>query len=108
VWYRSIFWLRQKKIDELWRSQRLAKGARWSVAAFDKAAPGQGVAAMVLTRDTLFVAGSRGGLTAVAVADGKAVARAALPPPVWDGMAAAEGRLFVSTRAGEVVCLAGR
>ena len=29
-------------------------------------------------------------------------------PPVWDGMAAANGRLFVSTRAGTVVCLADK
>jgi len=26
-------------------------------------------------------------------------------PPVFDGMAAAGGRLYVSTRAGEVICL---
>jgi hypothetical protein len=29
-------------------------------------------------------------------------------PPVWDGIAAANGRLFVSTRAGAVVCLADK
>ena len=28
--------------------------------------------------------------------------------PVWDGMAAAEGRLFLSTEAGTVICLGGR
>ena len=105
VWYRSIYWLRQKKIDELWRSQRLAKGATWSVEVFAKDAPEGGVAAMVLTRDALFVAGLRGGLAALSVKDGAPLARAPLPAPVWDGMAAATGRLFVSTLDGRVLCL---
>ena len=30
-----------------------------------------------------------------------------LPPVVWDGMAAAHRKLFVSTSAGEVLCLSG-
>ena len=29
-------------------------------------------------------------------------------PPVWDGMAAGYGRLFVSTGNGRIVCLSGR
>ena len=28
-------------------------------------------------------------------------------PPVWDGMAAARGRLFLSTTGGKVLCLGG-
>jgi hypothetical protein len=29
-------------------------------------------------------------------------------PPVWDGMAAAKGAIFVSTLDGKVVCLKGK
>ncbi len=51
--------------------------------------------------------GRKGGiLLAVSAADGKALSKADLDaPPVWDGMAAARGRLFICTTAGEVVCL---
>mgnify|MGYP002021936760 FL=1 len=27
--------------------------------------------------------------------------------PIWDGMAAANGKLFIVTRAGTIVCLGG-
>ena len=79
------------------------------------------VRAMVKTRDVLFVAGPRGGeltsraalagqadgtLLAVSPDDGRVLAEMHLPAaPVWDGMAAAGGRLFVSTRDGRVLCL---
>jgi hypothetical protein len=31
-----------------------------------------------------------------------------VPPPAWDGLAAAGGRLFLSTQDGRVVCLTGK
>jgi len=47
-------------------------------------------------------------LWAVSVADGRKLAEHALDaPPVFDGMAAAGGRLYVSTQNGAIVCLAG-
>ncbi len=54
-------------------------------------------------------AGARGGvLLAVATADGKAAARYELEsPPVFDGMAAAAARLYMTTAAGEVLCFRG-
>ena len=87
--------------------------------------------AMVLARQTLLVAGppdkvsqiphnpssvdplaealgaERGGrLVAVSAPDGKILADYELKsPPVFDGMAAALGRLYVSTKIGEVVCM---
>jgi len=82
--------------------------------------------AMVLAGDTLFAAGppdpfatknptaalhgKKGGvLEAFATADGKERARYALPaPPVWDGLAAADGRLYVATRGGMVLCMGGK
>ncbi|MCP4257221.1 MAG: PQQ-binding-like beta-propeller repeat protein [Planctomycetes bacterium] len=81
------------------------------------------VTAMIRTGDTIFVAGSpdvvdavdphgvwegrKGGiLAAFAADDGRNLAEYKLPaPPVWDGMAAADNRLFISTTDGNVVCL---
>jgi outer membrane protein assembly factor BamB len=84
------------------------------------------VTAMVRAGDTIFVAGEpdvvdpkdphgawegrKGGvLAAFAAGDGKRVAEYKLPaPPVWDGMAVAGGRLFISTSAGDIVCMGRR
>jgi len=53
--------------------------------------------------------GKRGAmLCAVSAADGKRLSEVKLDAmPVWDGMAAAHGRLFLSTVDGKVVCLSG-
>ena len=45
-------------------------------------------------------------LLAVSAADGKKLAEYPLQsPPAWDGMAAANGRLFFATTDGKVVCM---
>ena len=88
--------------------------------------------ALILAKDTLFIAGPkdpldrvphepsevdelaaalkapRGGrLLALSLADGQILADHPLEsPPVFDGMAAVAGRLYVATKAGQVVCLA--
>jgi len=41
----------------------------------------------------------------VAAEDGRIASRTELPPPAWDGLAAASGRLLVTTRDGRVLCL---
>jgi len=64
-----------------------------------------GIGAVVLAGDTVFVAGTEGRLLAYAAADGKKLAERDLPPIVWDGMAAAHGRLYVSTADGKVMAL---
>jgi len=82
------------------------------------------ITAMVRAADLLFAAGSpdvvdpkdphaawegrQGGiLAAFDTATGKKLAEWKLPaPPTWDGMAAVEGRLYVSTVDGKVTCLA--
>ena len=48
--------------------------------------------------------GKRGGsIWAVSAADGKTLSKIALPaPPVWDGMAASGGRLYLATMDGKV------
>jgi hypothetical protein len=91
------------------------------------------VDAMVLTRsagasggkegNVLFVAGTRDGanpkdllapfegrsgglLMVVSPENGATLGRVELPsPPVFDGMAAAGGRLYVSTAGGDIICL---
>jgi outer membrane protein assembly factor BamB len=81
------------------------------------------VRAMVLAGDTLFLAGppvnasddlwideaGKGVLVAVAATDGAVLSQQDLPsPPVFDGMAAAQGKLYVSTADGHVLCLGNR
>jgi len=53
--------------------------------------------------------GRCGGAVLVRAEDnGAAVAEYSLnSPPVWDGMAAANGRLYIATQDGRIVCLAG-
>jgi len=87
------------------RSERLARGATWTSEVFDGSEAGQGIGALVLAGDTVLVAGTRGGLLVLSAADGKTLARKDLPAPVWDGMASAGGRLYVSTQNGNLVCL---
>jgi outer membrane protein assembly factor BamB len=74
--------------------------------------------AMVLADKTLFIAGpleaayeglAPSVLWAVSAGDGKKLAECKLSSgPVWDGMASANGRLYVSTLDGRVLCLAER
>jgi outer membrane protein assembly factor BamB len=84
------------------------------------------VTAMVRAGDILFVAGApdvvdpkdpygawegrKGGvLAAFATGDGRKLAEYKLSaPPVWDGMAAAGGRLYIATMDGKVLCFCGK
>ena len=95
------------------------KQSRWSVKVPVR------VTAMVISGETLFAAGTpdrldpddpwathegrRGGvLLALAAADGTKQAEYRLEsPPVFDGMAAADGRLIVPTADGRVICFGG-
>ena len=83
------------------------------------------ITAMVLAGDTLLAAGPpdvvdpkdphgawegrKGGvLAAFAAADGKKLFECRLDaPPVWDGMAAVTGRLYIALMNGQVVCFKG-
>jgi outer membrane protein assembly factor BamB len=81
------------------------------------------VRAMVLADNVLFVAGPRAGvhdlpaegdedeeavLVALSAADGTELAQCQLEsPPIFDGIAAAQGRLYISTTGGSVLCLSG-
>lgn len=103
------------------RSHRLARGAKWTVPVFDRPTGAGGaragrartsragaISAMVLAGERIFVVGRTGQLRILAAADGKVLGRGQLPPPVWDGLAAAQGSLYLSTADGKVLRLAAR
>ena len=74
---------------------------------------GKGEGALALKNAEESVAawqGKKGALLwAIAAKDGTKVGEWRLPaPPVWDGMAAAGGRLYLATVDGNVICLAGK
>jgi outer membrane protein assembly factor BamB len=79
------------------------------------------IRAMVLAGDVIFAAGpilddpgeptvvKGAALMAFSTADGKQLARLDLPaPPVFDGLAAAGGELFLALEGGRVMCFSGR
>jgi outer membrane protein assembly factor BamB len=116
---RSIF-APGKKGYGLFADDRKLNKRRWAVQVPVR------IVAMVLAGDVLFAAGPpdvvdpddpwgafegrKGGeLWAISTAEGKTLAKQTLPaPPVLDGMAAANGRLYVSTTDGSVLCFAAR
>jgi outer membrane protein assembly factor BamB len=104
---------------------RLICRSKRSDTTWEKTIPIRG-SALLRAGEVIFVAGSpdlvdaadphgawegrQGGrLAALAIEDGKILSKMPLPaPPVWDGMVAAEGSLFISTMDGNVLCLAER
>jgi outer membrane protein assembly factor BamB len=62
-----------------------------------------------LARQAAALAGSEGAaLRAIDARSGKNLATRQLPsPPVWDGMALAQERLYLATTDGKVICLRG-
>ena len=89
-----------------WPNHRLAEKASWQIDVFDAAQDAQTIDAFVLAGQRLYLAGSRGALRVMSIADGKPLNQGELPAaPVWDAMAIAGGRLFVSLTDGSLVCL---
>ena len=104
----------------LFADERPSHTRRWSIKAPVR------VRAMAIAGKTLFAAGTpdvvpkddpwaaidgrKGGeLWVVSTATGERIGRHKLEsPPVYDGMAAADGRLFISTTDGRVVCFQGK
>jgi len=101
-WHASTL-SRQGKMP--WRSHRLAEKASWQVDVFGQETGRPSIDAMVLAGDRLLLAGSDGHLRVLSSAEGKQVAGQALPAPLWDGMAVAHGRLYYSSRSGQLLCL---
>ncbi len=99
-----------------YRSYRIAEKAAWKTDPFTPAAekkelpPGtqvwNEVYGMVLAGDgRVFLAHKDGRLVTLNVADGAVLAETQVPAPVWDGLAMAGDRLFLTTMTGELVCL---
>lgn len=113
-----------------WRSQRLSEKAKWTVDAFTRnstpsaaqspakaSSPGttNGMAitgksdatvdALVLTADKIIAMGSDGQIVVRDSADGHWIGHRQIAPPIWDGMAVAQERLYVSTQDGRLICL---
>ena len=89
------------RIGQYFPANRLAEKVTWS-------APYPGwIEAMALAGDRLILYAG-GKLRLVSAADGSALRELDAPKPVWDGLAAANGRLFLSTADGRVVCLGAR
>jgi outer membrane protein assembly factor BamB len=74
------------------------------------------IESLILTRDVLFVAGPKdrrnpnegGILSSVAPGNGQIISETALAtPPVFDGLAAADGHLYVTTQDGKLLCYEG-
>lgn len=108
VWFSQGMLPRKGQPGDRNRSDRLGRGATWTRDVFDDSDRGQEIGAVVLAGDIVFVVGTRGRLFALAAADGKRLAVRDAPAPVWDGLAAAGGRLYLSTRNGRIICLAAK
>ena len=91
-----------------WRSQRLAEKARWTTEVIADAKSTATIDALVLAGDKLYVADSTGQLRVIDTATGKVVAQKEIPAPLWDGLAVAHDRLYVTTLDGQVLCLGDR
>ncbi len=101
------------------RTYRLAEKALWKADPFAaQPAPAKprprrpgtqlynNLYAMALAGDgRLFVIHKDGRLKVVATADGAVLETAQVPPPAWDGLAIANRRLYLTTQAGDVLCV---
>jgi outer membrane protein assembly factor BamB len=100
-----------------YRTYRIAEGAAWTNDPFadptvKPAEPKQGqqlhneIHAMALDGEgKLYVVHQDGRLKVMATETGEVLAESQVPPPAWDGLAIAQGRLFLSTQSGELICL---
>ena len=81
----------------------------FALAPQDVADPYHVTSKQALSNQEAALAGKKGALLwAVSAADGKKLAEYKLDaPPVFDGLAAARGRLYFSTTDGKVVCMQG-
>ena len=93
-----------RKGETAWPSQRLAEGAAWKSAIFEDKQSGT-VEAMVTASNGIYLATSTGTLRRFSKAEGKPEAQVKIPVPLWDGLAIAGGRIYVSTRDGKILCL---
>ena len=105
-----------KKGEKPFRTYRVAEGAKWNADPFtpgeEKAKPFKpgtqlynDIHAMALAGNRLYAIHKDGRLKIFNPTDGSVVAERKVPAPMWDGLAIAQGKAFLSTLKGEVVCL---
>jgi len=99
------------------RTYRLAEKATWKVDPFTseserKETRARGtqlrneVYGMALAGNgRVFVVHKDGRLKIVSVVDGSVLAETKAPPPVWDGLAIASRRVYLTCQSGELVCI---
>lgn len=87
-----------------WRSQRLAEKAAWTRKVIEGESSAT-IDALSLAGERLYLADSSGRLAVVRAEDGRVVAEKSIPQPLWDGMAVACGRLFVTSSDGQLLCI---
>ena len=103
-----------------YRTYRLAEKAAWKADPFTPASEpnkpsvlgdqiNNEVYGMAMAGDgRLFVVHKDGRLKVVSAADGSVLAERQVPPPAWDGLAIAGKRIYLSSEAGELVCIGER
>ncbi len=106
-----------KKGKNPFRTYRLAEKSTWTADVFnpDLKRPRRRDANAKMTNDVygmaldgsgrLFTIHRDGRLVVVAVEDGAVKTEAQLAQPIWDALAIANGRVYFTTRAGELVCV---
>ena len=105
------------KGEKPYRSLRVAEDAKWMVDPFTPAEkkaepikPGtqlyNDIHALALAgNNRLYAVHKDGRLRVLNTADGSVVAERTVPEPMWDGLAIAGGKVYLSTQSGEVMCL---
>ena len=99
------------------RTNRVAAGSKWTVDVFTPALKKQkkvkygtqlynDIHALALAGNgRLYAVHKDGRLKVIDTAKGAVVASRKVSPPMWDGLAIASGKVFLSTLSGEVLCL---
>ncbi len=89
------------RIGQYFPVNRIAEEVTW-------AAPYPGwIEAMVMADDKLYFV-VKGKLSVQSAVEGKAITSMDIAPPVWDGIAPANGRLYVSTQDSRIICLGAK
>jgi hypothetical protein len=98
------------------RTLRVAEGAKWIIDPFlspaEKAKPFKpgtqlynDIHALALAGNRLYAEQKDGRMKIFSATDGKVLASRTVSPPMWDGLAIADWRLYLTTKVGEVLCL---
>jgi len=94
----------EKQGKPAWPNDRLAEKAKWKTEVFPPNSQ-QTIDAVVLAGDKLLLIGSDGELQVRMSRDGQLVGQQKVPAPMWDGLAVAAGRVFLTTADGRLLCL---